>query len=107
MYGFGVAHIFIILGCLCNIVFVHSTKKYPLWVILTIPLFIIVTITMYFVIYPYIWEGMDSVVLFYSSVLSVNTVVSIFRYGKTNSASYWQMVFGCLLLEISDFILSF
>jgi uncharacterized membrane protein YhhN len=51
--------------------------------------------------------GLTIPVLFYSLVITLMTMTALFRYGVTNSSSFWLVFGGAVLFMISDSVLAF
>lgn len=50
--------------------------------------------------------GLQIPVMIYAIVLMVMTITALHRYGKTTTASYWQVLLGAILFMVSDSMLA-
>ncbi|HYG03183.1 MAG TPA: lysoplasmalogenase [Chryseosolibacter sp.] len=57
------------------------------------------------VLYPVLGD-LKIPVIIYAGVISFMALTALFRYGRTNTASFWLVFFGALLFMISDSILA-
>jgi uncharacterized membrane protein YhhN len=58
------------------------------------------------VLFPVLSRGLQFPVIIYATAIIVMVMTAIFRFGRTNSKSYWLVLAGAVLFMVSDSILA-